>query len=80
VNVGGRVQLHPRRTSPLGGALPDLEIVAAWQGPGREAGHCFCPEVFRRSAQRVQAFAGMTHETLGSSGQTLEIGESTDMG
>jgi len=73
VNVGGRVQLIHAALPPLGGSLPDLEIVAALAGAlGVKPVTASAPEVFREIAQRVQAFAGMTHETLGSSGQTLK--------
>jgi NADH-quinone oxidoreductase subunit G len=71
-NVQGRVQRIHAAVPPLGEARTDLKILdllatalGARLAPPR------APEVFRALAERVPAFAGMSYETLGDSGQLL---------
>jgi len=71
-NVQGRVQRIRRALAPLGESLPDLEILARL---AREAGLCLLEaqpaEVFLELAKNVPAFAGMSYESIGQSGQQL---------
>lgn len=71
-NLQGRVQRFHAAVPPIGQSLPDIEIiaqVAAELGialPGASA-----EEVFREIGRSVEAFAGMTWQSVGESGQLL---------
>jgi NADH-quinone oxidoreductase subunit G len=72
-NLQGRVQRFQAAVPPIGQSLPDLEILARLAtelripvaGPSAE-------EVFREIGSHVAAFAGMTWQTVGTSGQLLK--------
>lgn len=72
-NFQGRVQRIHTAVSPLGESLPDSEILARL---ARELGLPFkaipAEEIFYEIGQHVAAFAGMTYETVGDSGQMLQ--------
>ncbi len=72
-NIQGRVQKFSRAVSPFGKSLPDLDILA------RLASELEIPlpaasaeEVFDEIGRSVEAFTGMTWETVGRSGQLLK--------
>jgi NADH-quinone oxidoreductase subunit G len=71
-SVQGRVQIIHAAVPPLGGSLPDLDILsrlaAELELPFTTAS---APEVFREIAHQVQAFSGMTYETIGGAGQLI---------
>jgi predicted molibdopterin-dependent oxidoreductase YjgC len=74
-NVQGRVQRIQSAIPPLGQALPDLDIIArlaAALGVPPLGGSA--SQVFREIAGTVAAFAGMTYESVGDSGQMLKLG------
>jgi NADH-quinone oxidoreductase subunit G len=71
-NCQGRVQKINAAVPPLHSSLPDLEIFS------RLAAELEMPmpaprssDVFAELARQVQAFSGMTHETLGDTGQLI---------
>jgi predicted molibdopterin-dependent oxidoreductase YjgC len=71
-NVQGRVQQIHAAVPALGEALPDLDILsllAARAGVSLPAGPP--SEVFRQLGQSVAAFAGMTYESVGDQGQSV---------
>ena len=71
-NVQGRVQRINAAVPPLGESLPDLEILSrlgSALGIPLTAGAC--RDVFEEIGKRTPAFAGMTYETVGDTGQTL---------
>ena len=71
-NFEGRVQRIRKALSPVGQAKAEWEII---RDLGREAGWDFQPDsprsVFEAMAQKVTAFKGMSHESLGNSGLIL---------
>jgi NADH-quinone oxidoreductase subunit G len=75
-NVQGRVQKFQAAIPPIGESLPDLEIfskVAA--GLGVNLDSVAAEEVFLSIGKNMEAFAGMTYQTLGESGQLLNRGK-----
>ncbi len=71
-NVQGRVQRIHAALPPLGEALPDLDILAGLAAElSLPVQRQSAREIFARIGQAVPAFAGMTYETLGDSGQLL---------
>jgi len=74
-NVQGRVQRIQAAIPPMGQALPDLDIIsrlaAALGAPPLEGS---ASQVFREIGTQVAAFAGMTYESVGDSGQMLKLG------
>jgi NADH-quinone oxidoreductase subunit G len=72
-NVQGRVQRFRAAVSPLGQSLPDLEILAKLAAElGIPMQGASAEEVFRGIGKSVGAFAGMTWQTVGTSGQLLQ--------
>ncbi len=71
-NLQGRVQRFHAAVPPIGQSLPDIEIIAQLAAelgialPGASA-----EEVFREIGRSVEAFAGMTWQSVGESGQLL---------
>ena len=74
-NLQGRVQkIHPA-VSPIGQSLPDLEIIARLAAElGLTLSGASAEEVFCEIGKSVEAFAGMTWESVGDSGQLLKQG------
>jgi NADH-quinone oxidoreductase subunit G len=71
-NIQGRVQRIHAAVPPVGESLPDLSILASLASAlGLQPGAVAASEVFREIGRSVQPFAGMTYETLGSTGQLL---------
>lgn len=74
-NIQGRVQRFRAAIQPLEQALPDLEIFARLAAAlGLAAPSASAAQVFREIGTQVQAFAGMDYQTIGDSGQMLEVG------
>ncbi len=72
-NLDGRVQRIRAAVPPLGESLPDLEIIDALAAALEVPLPPVPPaEVFGEMARQVEAFAGMTYESLGSGGQLLK--------
>ena len=72
-NIQGRVQRIHAAVPPVGESLPDLSILASLaSGLGLQPGASVAPVVFREIGEEVTAFAGMTYETVGSTGQLLK--------
>jgi predicted molibdopterin-dependent oxidoreductase YjgC len=71
-NVRGRVQRFSAAVPPIGEALPDLDILE-WIAAEAGAPIAASPpaETFRQLAQCVEAFAGMTYESIGAGGQLI---------
>ncbi len=71
-NLQGRVQkIHPA-VSPIGQSLPDLEIIARLAAElGLTLSGASAEEVFCEIGKSVEAFAGMTWESVGNGGQLL---------
>ncbi len=72
-NLQGRVQKISAAVPPIGLSLPDLDIIAKLAAelevpltPAPAAG------IFEEIGRQVDAFAGMTYESLGDSGQMLK--------
>jgi predicted molibdopterin-dependent oxidoreductase YjgC len=73
-NIQDRVQRFRAAVPPIGESLPDLDILSrlaqelgiALPGPS-------AAEVFGEIGQAVEAFAGMTWQSVGSSGQLLML-------
>jgi NADH-quinone oxidoreductase subunit G len=74
-NIQGRVQRIQAAIPPIGQALPDLDIISrlavALGAPPLEGS---AGRVFREIGTQVAAFAGMTYESVGDSGQMLKLG------
>jgi NADH-quinone oxidoreductase subunit G len=72
-NLHGRVQRFHAAVPPIGKSLPDLDIVAQLAKeldidlPAASA-----EQVFEAIGQNVEAFAGMTWQTVGTTGQLLK--------
>ncbi len=72
-NLQGRVQRFQAAIPPIGDALADLEILARLaKGLGVKAGSESAAEVFAEIGHSVEAFAGMTYESVGDTGQPLK--------
>jgi NADH-quinone oxidoreductase subunit G len=73
-NIQDRVQRFHTAVPPIGESLPDLDILTQL---GLELGIALpgasAAEVFGEIGQTVEAFAGMTWQTVGSSGQLLML-------
>ncbi len=71
-NCQGRVQKINAAVPPLHSSLPDLEILAMLAA---EVGVAMPPsqatEVFAELSRKVEAYAGMTHASVGDSGQPI---------
>jgi predicted molibdopterin-dependent oxidoreductase YjgC len=71
-NVQGRVQRFHAAVPPMGESLPDLDILSKLASELRLPAKASSPEqVFSEIGQAVEAFAGMTWQTVGSNGQLL---------
>jgi NADH-quinone oxidoreductase subunit G len=71
-NIQGRVQRFCAAVPPIGNSLPDLEILARLASELGIPVTATAPEqVFSEIGQAVNAFAGMTWQTIGNSGQLL---------
>jgi NADH-quinone oxidoreductase subunit G len=72
-NIQGRVQRFQAAVSPIGQSLPDLDILARLAAelnlslPGASA-----EQIFEEIGRSVEAFAGMTWQSIGKSGQLLK--------
>jgi NADH-quinone oxidoreductase subunit G len=72
-NLQGRVQKMSAAVPPLGESLPDLEIIAQLAAElGVPMLSVSAPEVFLEIAGNVEAFKGMTYETVGDTGQLIK--------
>jgi NADH-quinone oxidoreductase subunit G len=72
-NVQGRVQRFHAAIPPLGQSRPDLEIFAGLAAElGAAVSGASAEEVFSEIGKSVEAFAGMTWQTVGKSGQLLK--------
>jgi len=73
-NVQDRVQRFHAAISPLGEALPDLEILHRLaQEIGVPLPGASAADVLEEIGERVEAFAGMTWQNVGSLGRPLSI-------
>ena len=71
-NIQGRVQRFRAAVPPIGQSLPDLEIIARLAAQLGVAMHAAsAEEVLREIGQSVEAFAGITWQSVGESGQLL---------
>jgi NADH-quinone oxidoreductase subunit G len=71
-NVQGRVQRFHAAVPPIGESLPDLDILAMLVAELGMAVNADSPEqIFSEIGRAVEAFAGMTWQTVGSNGQLL---------
>jgi NADH-quinone oxidoreductase subunit G len=72
VNANGRVQRLRRAIPAMGDSVPAYrllhELAAAWGNPTETQ---IASVVFKKIAEAIPAFRGMTYETLGDSGQDL---------
>jgi NADH-quinone oxidoreductase subunit G len=72
-NIQSRVQRIHAAVSPIGDSLPDLSILASLASAlGLKSGASAASDVFREISENVAAFAQMTYETVGSTGQLLK--------
>ena len=72
-NVQGRAQRFEAAVPPLGQSLPDLEILALLAGElGIRGIGTSAEENFAEIGKSVEAFAGMTWQTVGKTGQLLK--------
>ncbi len=72
-NLHGRVQRFHAAVSPIGKSLPDLDILAKLAVEfGIELPATSAEQVFEEIGQNVEAFAGMTWQTVGKLGQLLK--------
>jgi NADH-quinone oxidoreductase subunit G len=72
-NIQGRVQQFHAAVSPIGLSLPDLEILARLAAElGLSLSGASAEEVFCEIGKSFEAFAGMTWQTVGKSGQMLK--------
>jgi len=73
-NLQGRVQRFNAAIPPLGLALPDLEVIALLAAAlGVPLPTASAAQVFQEIGTQVQAFAGMSYETLGDKGQMIGL-------
>jgi predicted molibdopterin-dependent oxidoreductase YjgC len=71
-NMQGRVQIINAAVPPLGKSLPDLDILSQLAARLDLPVAATSPrDIFREIGQQVQAFAGMTYETVGGTGQSI---------
>jgi NADH-quinone oxidoreductase subunit G len=71
-NVHGRVQIINAAVPPLGKSLPDLDIFSQLAVKlDLSVGATSPSDIFREIGQQVQAFAGMTYQTIGGTGQLI---------
>ncbi len=71
-NLNGRVQRFQAAIPPLGKSLPDLEIFALLATElGIDLPAASAEHVFEEIGQNLEAFAGMTWQTIGMLGQLL---------
>ena len=71
-NVQGRVQRISAAVPPLGESLPDLEILARLAAElGVAPTRATAQDVFREIGRKIEAFAGMTYESVGDAGRML---------
>ncbi len=74
-NFQGRVQRFRPAVEPLGGSLPDWEILGRIRQRLRGVTRPARPdECFRELATAVPAFAGMTYRSIGDGGQMIGTG------
>jgi len=74
-NVQGRVQRFKAAVPPIGESLPDVDIlVQLAQELGISVPGTAADQIFAEIGQTVEAFAGMTWQTVGSGGQVLKSG------
>ncbi len=72
-NIHGRIQRIHAAVPPLGQALRDLDILGAFAAAlGLPPASASAIEVFSEMGNHLESFAGMTYETVGSTGQTLK--------
>jgi NADH-quinone oxidoreductase subunit G len=72
-NVQGRVQQFHAAVPPIGESLPDLDIFSKLTAElGAQVNCTSAEQAFSELSQKVEAFAGMTYQTLGESGQLLK--------
>jgi NADH-quinone oxidoreductase subunit G len=72
-NVQGRVQRFHAAVPPIGQSLPDLEILARLAAElGISVSGATAEDVFCEIGKSFEAFAGMTWQTVGNSGQLLK--------
>jgi NADH-quinone oxidoreductase subunit G len=72
-NVQGRVQRFHAAVPPIGQSLPDLEILARLASElGLAVSGASAEKVFGEIGKAIGAFAGMTWQTVGKSGQLLK--------
>jgi NADH-quinone oxidoreductase subunit G len=72
-NIQGRVQQFHAAVPPIGQSLPDLEILARLAAElGISVSGASAEEVFCEIGKSFEAFAGMTWQTVGNSGQLLK--------
>jgi NADH-quinone oxidoreductase subunit G len=72
-NVQGRVQRFHAAVPPIGQSLPDLEILSRLAAElGVSISGASAEEVFREIGKSIDAFAGITWQTAGKSGQLLK--------
>jgi NADH-quinone oxidoreductase subunit G len=71
-NMQGRVQIVNAAVPPLGKSLPDLDILSQLAARLDLPVAATSPrDIFREIGQQVPAFAGMTYETIGGTGQLI---------
>lgn len=72
-NVQGRVQIINAAVPPLAKSISDLDILSQLATKlDLPIGTTSAPGIFREIGQHVQAFAGMTYQTLGGTGQLIK--------
>jgi predicted molibdopterin-dependent oxidoreductase YjgC len=72
-NIQGRVQRAHAAVPPMGESLPDLSILESLASAlGLTPAAAAAADVFREIGENVAPFAGMTYETVGSTGQLLK--------
>jgi len=72
-NLRGRVQRFEAAVPPIGRSLPDLDILARLSGElGLDLPAASAELVLEEMGQNLDAFAGMTRQTVGENGQLLK--------
>jgi NADH-quinone oxidoreductase subunit G len=72
-NMQGRVQRIHAAVSPLGESLPDLDILTRLAAAmGVQMPPTLPGDVFEEIGREVEAFAGLTYESVGDTGQLLK--------
>jgi len=72
-NLQGRVQRFHAAVPPIGKSLPDLDILAKFAAElGMDLPAASTEQVFEEIGKDVEAFAGMTWQTVGKLGQLLK--------